>query len=85
MADGGQKEQLLRLIDRMLELGGEDVIAWEWIWMGRSPVILPLNNLMVPLFMEEYLKAHGINTEIIDKPFLITLIIFSVQSFNVNV
>ena len=24
----GQKEQLLRLIDRMLELGGEDVIAW---------------------------------------------------------
>lgn len=24
----GQKEQLLSLIDRMLELGGEDVIAW---------------------------------------------------------
>ena len=41
----GQKEQLLRLIDRMLELGGEDVIAWGMDLDGGVTCIRPLEHL----------------------------------------
>lgn len=43
----GQKEQLLRLIDRMLELGGEDVIAWGMDLDGGVTCDPSIGTLMV--------------------------------------
>ncbi len=65
----GQKEQLLRLIDRMLELGGEDVIAWGMDLDGEITCDPSIGTPYGAVIYGEYLKAHGINTEIIDKLF----------------
>ena len=63
----GQKEQLLRLIDRMLELGGEDVIAWGMDLDGGVTCDPSIGTPYGAAAYGEYLVEHGISREIVDK------------------
>ena len=57
----GQKEQLLRLIDRMLELGGEDVIAWGMDLDGGVTCDPSIGTPYGAAAYGEYLVEHGIS------------------------
>ena len=63
----GQKEQLLRLIDRMLELGGEDVIAWGMDLDGGVTCDPSIGTPYGGAAYGEYLVEHGISRKIVDK------------------
>ena len=63
----GQKEQLLRLIDRMLELGGEDVIAWGMDLDGGVTCDPSIGTPYGAAAYGEYLVKHGISRKVVDK------------------
>ena len=63
----GQKEQLLRLIDRMLELGGEDVIAWGMDLDGGVTCNPSIGTPYGAAAYGEYLVKHGISRKVVDK------------------
>lgn len=63
----GSKERLLRHIDRMLELGGEDVIAWGGDFDGGITCDPELATPLGVGSYGQYLLDHGISETIVKK------------------
>ncbi len=63
----GQREELLRHIDRMLELGGENIIAWGGDLDGGITCDPELGTPWGEASYGAYLEAHGISRAIVDK------------------